>query len=80
MPHLDATDIVARRYAAEQSRQARIDADRLENDARIREQVEREVPAHLTEDDAAELRRGELEDWAREKLSPEELYPEYDVD
>lgn len=80
MPHLDATDIVARRYAAEQSRQARIDADRLENDARIREQVECEVPAHLTEDDAAELRRAELEDWAREKLSPEELYPEYDVD
>lgn len=76
-PHLDPADRVTRQYAAEQARQARIEADRSENAARIREQVERDAPAHVTDEDAAEQRRAEFEDWAREKLGPEELYPEH---
>jgi hypothetical protein len=77
-----------RAVTAELSREAQIEADRMENDARIREQVERDVPAHVTADDVAEERRAEWEEWAeerraeweewaREKLGPEELYPEH---
>lgn len=75
-PHLDPADIVTRQHAAELSREARIAADRAENEARIREQVERDVPAHLTDEDLAEQRHADFEDWAREKLGPEEIYPE----
>jgi len=76
-PHLDSAELVTRATAAELARKARIEADRTENGARIREQVEREAPAHITDEDAAEQRRFELEDEMRDKLSPEELYPEH---
>lgn len=76
-PHLDKSERILRAHAAELSREAKIEADRAENDARIREQIERDVPAHLTDEDEAERRRADFEDWAREKLGPEELYPEH---
>lgn len=76
-PHLDSAELVTRAVAAEESRKARIKADRAENEARIREQVERDAPSYVTDEDAAEQRRGELEDWGKENLSPEELYPEH---
>jgi hypothetical protein len=77
MPHLDQADIVIRKHVADLSREARIRADQAENGARIREQIEREAPAHVTDEDAAEQRRFELEDEMRDKLSSEELYPEH---
>lgn len=76
-PHLDKAERVTRAHAADLSREAKIEADRAENAARIREQVERDAPAHLTDEDEAERRRAEFEDWAREKLGPEEIYPEH---
>lgn len=76
-PHLDRGERVTRAEAADLSRKAKIEADRIENDARIREQIERDVPAHVTAEDEADRRRAEWEEWAREKLGPEELYPEH---
>ena len=63
-PHLDPHERAARLHAVELSREACIEADRQENAARIREQVEPD-PA----DD------GEWLDWARSKLSDDELHP-----
>ncbi len=63
-PHLDAGERVMRRVAAEESQAAR---DRVENAGRIREQIEPDPP-----DDNADW----LE-WAKSKLSPEEIYPEH---
>lgn len=76
-PHLDTAELVTRAVAAEESRKARAERDRLENGARIREQIERDAPSYVTDEDEAERRRGELEDWGKENLSPEELYPEH---
>lgn len=73
MPHLDTADIVTRAYAAEQARAARIEADRAENAKRIREGIASGtagVGGAKRDDDA------EWEDWARSKLSDEELHPE----
>lgn len=74
MPHLDEHDRIMRLHAAELSRGSRIKRDRLENDARIREQIERDAPASITDAALVEQRRTEFEEWAREKLSDEELY------
>lgn len=74
MPHLDEHERIARAHAAELSRGARAQADRAENDARIREQVERDAPAHITDADLAEQSRADFEDWARSKLSDDELH------
>jgi hypothetical protein len=77
MPHLDEHERIQRAHAAELSRGSRVARDRAENDARIREQIERDAPACVTDADLAEQRRTEFEEWAREKLSPEEIYPEH---
>lgn len=74
MPHLNQHERIARAHAAELSRGARAKADREENDARIREQIERDAPPNVTD---AEVRRADFEDWARSKLSDDELYPEH---
>lgn len=77
MPHLDEHERIERAHVAALSRGSRVQRDRLENDARIREQIERDAPARVTAADLTEQRRAEFEDWAREKLGPEELYPEH---
>jgi hypothetical protein len=66
MPHLDPVAAILRYHAGELSREAKIEQDRAENAARIREQVEPDPP-----DDAA------WDDWARSKLSDDELHPDY---
>lgn len=65
-PHIDQHERVVRAHAAELSREAQIEADRQENAARIREQVEPDPPEDTS-----------WEDWARSKLSDEELHPEH---
>lgn len=76
-PHLDSAELVTRAMAAEESRKARIKRDRAENEARIREQVERDAPSYVTDEDEAERKRAELEEWGKENLSPEEMYPDH---
>lgn len=91
MPHLDTADIATRAYAAEQARKARlVEQDRAENAARIREQVEPDPPpggcrscgdpyAKLDDDGECSICRRDnaLLDFGRERMSPEELYPEH---
>lgn len=85
MAHLDPAERVTRGYVAEQSAAAR---DRAENEARIREQVEGapnrgckscgDPYAAINADGKCDLcERDAWLDWAKEKLSPEEIYPEH---
>lgn len=93
MPHLDPHERILRGYVGEQSREARIAADRAENAARIREQVEVDPPpgagckrcgdpyvrtSALNENGECDLCvRDAWVNSAKEKLGPEELYPEH---
>lgn len=76
MPHLDQHARIERAHIAELSRGARAKADRAENDARIRDRIERDAPAYVTDNDLAERDRADFETWARSKLSDEELHPD----
>lgn len=84
-PHVDRSAAAERKYAAEQSAAAR---DRAENEARIREQVEGaprrgcqrcgDPYAAINLDGRCDLcERDAWLDGVRDKLSPEEIYPEH---
>lgn len=92
MPPRDPGLVAEAAYVAEQARRAKAEADRAENEARIREQVECDPqpgPAckrcgdpyagrTLDEHGVCDLcRRDAWADAAKAKLSPEELYPEH---
>lgn len=83
MPHLDRADRVTRSMAAELA-----ERDRDENEARIREQLEGDPRrgcqscgdpyAAINADGKCDLcERDAWVEAARDKLSPEELYPEH---
>lgn len=94
-PHLDPATIVERAHAAELARQAKIEADRQANAARIREQLAdgsagiggtlKSVHCGVCgspfgdrsrkRNACIDCRRADWEDWAREKLGPDELDP-----
>lgn len=84
-PHLDPAIAAQRKYVAEQSAAAR---DRAENEARIREQIEGaprrgcqrcgDPYAAINFDGRCDLCERDAQlDGARDKLGPEELYPEH---
>lgn len=96
-PHLDSAELVTRAMAAEESRKARAERDRVKNEARIRDQIEsgeagvggRHKSVHCgicgspfgdrtkPRNACAECIRRDWEEGVRDKLSPEELYPEH---
>lgn len=88
MPHLDEHERIERAHVSELSQGARAKADRAENEARIREQIEGaprrgckrcgDPYAAINLDGRCDLCERDAQfDGARDKLGPEELYPEH---
>lgn len=76
MPHLDPVKRIERAYVAEQVRAATIERDRAANAERIREGIE-SGSAGIGGTSQTDEQRADFEDWARSKLSDDELYPDH---